>query len=242
MAKFLFRSFKLNTMNNRISFKAEYAGKTTVQKIGKNNSYHDVKTAVVKLDIKSKYDYEMLKKLNKHWETVNSLNLINGVLSDFTSPLEKHACDYAMLMNPNEIMEDDYVKPLTEGIFYDFSKLLNIKDVHDYYVVTAQKYNFGKLDYKDVLGIIEYTHDKDKKYDYIDHIQVNPKYMNKSNTRLYKNVGTALLDFIKNLKGFDNIYLDSLKSAVNFYTKNGFEVVDDTIKQPLMRFCRKNIK
>lgn len=142
--------------------------------------------------------------------------------------------DYKTLIDVHEKWYKIYSESLTEEIYWDYvknyKKLDNASYQHEFYVLTKQNDKKQKLNTEDILGIIEYTHDKNKKYDYIDFLQVNPEYMRKKRGRDIKHIGSALLDFIKNKKGFKNIYLDTVPNAVNFYLKNEFKMFGETMR------------
>ena len=141
-----------------------------------------------------------------------------------------------------EILFEDwfpqYKGILIDDVYYDFIDYYKQKEKKDYYALTTQNNNFQKLDPDKILGIAEYSNFANKNYNYIDYIQVNPKYMANKQEREYKNIGSALLDTIKNLNGYKNIYLNSIHEAVDFYTKNGFKLAHDNIEEPLMVFER----
>ena len=149
--------------------------------------------------------------------------------------------DLETLVELNRVWCGLYEDSLTTQIHYDFISKDSKAKAHEFFVISTQDGKSYKLDPKKILGIIEYTHDKSKKYDYIDFIQVNPEYMNDNKIRLLKGIGTALLDFIKSLTGFQNIYLNAVNESMNFYKKNEFEVIEKNIKDPLMLFKRKMI-
>lgn len=131
-----------------------------------------------------------------------------------------------------------YKDCLVECINSDFDDLFRHGSRHNYYAITTQKDSFNKLNPDYIIGLIEYTHDMHKKYDYINYVQVKPQLMAKNNARKIKNIGTALLEIIKNQKtGFKNIYLNALQDASEFYQKNGFKLVEKT-EEPLMLFER----
>ena len=94
------------------------------------------------------------------------------------------------------------------------------------YAVTAQKNNFEKLQYKNILGFAEMRQDeKDSKFRELCHLQVNPSAINinsKAAKKSYKGVGSSILTSLK--KYYDYISLISVDNIniENFYLKNNF--------------------
>ena len=92
---------------------------------------------------------------------------------------------------------------------------------HAVYALTLQKENYNELDSDKILGLLQTSPYIDNSL-LIEHIQVNPEYLYKSDAK-YKTLGTAILNSIKNLSNKISCYPSSEKSVKDFYIKNGFE-------------------
>ena len=91
---------------------------------------------------------------------------------------------------------------------------------YDVYALTFQKDNLERLDSDDIIGIVEVMNLEDKQV-YIEHIEGKPVYVNEIH-RQYNEIGTAMLDSLKEF--YDKIVLVARRSKVvsKFYVKNGF--------------------
>lgn len=91
-----------------------------------------------------------------------------------------------------------------------------------YLALTLQKDNYEKLNSKDVLGVSLFT--ENGTAGDLDFLQVAPKTCKTFETpeRKYRNVGSAMIDYLK--KAFSNvhIFVNPAPSAKGFYTKKGF--------------------
>lgn len=107
------------------------------------------------------------------------------------------------------------------------------------YALTEQLNNYEKLQPEKVLGLVEV---KDNSDNYkINYIQVRSDCICSKRDKSFCGIGTALMKYVINLAGDKNIYLNSVKKAIDFYTKFGFKVIQDDLKEPLM-ILRKSVK
>ncbi len=95
-----------------------------------------------------------------------------------------------------------------------------------YFVLTEQTENLGHIKPVKVLGITQ-TSKRGKNKTNIDYMQVNPFFVYNNPYSKFLNVGTTMLDSIKKIFAKDEITLYSTKSALEFFKKNGFEIVKD---------------
>lgn len=108
--------------------------------------------------------------------------------------------------------------------FSDYYVALDPSPKEKFYVLTEQKKNFDNLDSLDVLATTQLK--KIPEGIYIDFLQVAPDYGARSTTTSpFKNVGSGFLDAVKSLYPKNNILLDPIESAINFYKKNGFKTL-----------------
>jgi len=93
------------------------------------------------------------------------------------------------------------------------------------YAVTLQSSNFDQLNSKKVLGIVQLDTRADN-INELDYLQVNPKcaktYVAGEDRRPYKNIGSSLLNSLKELYPKKRIHLCAIPSAVEFYKNNDF--------------------
>ena len=90
--------------------------------------------------------------------------------------------------------------------------------------LTTQKNNFEKPDSDKILGVMHYYNFIE--CDYIDKLQVKPKYQNNKSFKLnknYKNIGKAFIEKLREINGNKRLELTSLPNAIPFYEKLGFQ-------------------
>ncbi|MDY6358625.1 MAG: hypothetical protein SPL76_03805 [Cyanobacteriota bacterium] len=95
--------------------------------------------------------------------------------------------------------------------------------VKDHYLaLTTQKDNFEKLDPKNVLGVSLFS--EDGVGGELEYLQVHPNTCKSyaGSKRVYKNVGTAMIDYLKDTYSKVHIFVNAAHDAVKFYYKNGF--------------------
>ena len=88
-----------------------------------------------------------------------------------------------------------------------------------FYGVTVQASDFNEFNSESIMGIAEISPMPHKEI-YLDFLQVKPDLKADVLERQYKNIGTAILNSLKEI--FDTIRLYSLKNSVEFYEINGF--------------------
>lgn len=130
-------------------------------------------------------------------------------------------------INPHSEFDKNTIKRLTNE-WYDATYIRDIyEDVLELgvdkprinskvYALTKQNKNLRILDTRQILGIAEIS-SINKKTHYLEFLQVDP-LMKRSN------IGTNILNVLK--KMHNSIELNSAASALEFYIKNGFEIID----------------
>jgi len=93
------------------------------------------------------------------------------------------------------------------------------------YAVTSQTSDFDKLNSRSILGVLQLDTRSDKVNE-LEYLQINPNsaktYESNGGGRLYKYVGSLLIDSIKELFPDKKIHVSSAPTAVNFYKNNDF--------------------
>ncbi len=114
-------------------------------------------------------------------------------------------------------------------IIYEDAKNIHDEEIdtgiHKFYAITNQKRNFTKLLPDEILALTEITSFPDSRKVNIDVLEVNPEHNHWSQDRTYKNIGSALLNAIKEIFEGKEITVRSVPSALNFYKKNGFHQI-----------------
>lgn len=108
------------------------------------------------------------------------------------------------------------------NIYCDSIKAKNYPDVskEHYFALTTQKDNFEELDTNKILGLSLFF-EKQSPNNELAWLQANPSTNHESGKRTYKNIGKAMVNFIKGL--FKKpIYVQADKKAIPFYQKLGF--------------------
>lgn len=112
-------------------------------------------------------------------------------------------------------------------IIYEDAKNIYEEEIdtgmHKFYAITNQKRDFKKLIPEEILGLTEITSFPNSKQINIDVFEVDPENNHWSEERTYKNIGTALLNAIKEIFEGKEITVHSVHSALDFYEKNGFK-------------------
>ena len=134
--------------------------------------------------------------------------------------------------NKNDLNTLYEIKDEWNGLFeyliynYAFESSI-IKNNRQFYALTTQKNSFELMDYKKILGIVQFN--KTDTTNEIEFIQTNPLYITKSRNffqkffkkKTYKKIGSAMVNSLKNLSD-KSIKLYSIKNAEEFYKKLGF--------------------
>lgn len=102
------------------------------------------------------------------------------------------------------------------------SCITGIKD--HFYALTTQKKNFEKIDPYDILGLMLFQEKNDNTNE-IALLEVNPSTSKSKNNivRKYKEVGKALVEFVKSKFSHRDIDVLSDHKAIDFYKKVGFQ-------------------
>ena len=91
------------------------------------------------------------------------------------------------------------------------------------YDLIIKKRNGGELSTEEINQmIIEYTKGNIPELSFL---QVDPDLLHKKESPAYKNVGTGIINSLKQIYN-KAIQLVSMYSVTEFYVKNGFEIVD----------------
>ncbi|MCQ2743595.1 MAG: GNAT family N-acetyltransferase [bacterium] len=100
------------------------------------------------------------------------------------------------------------------------------------YALTTQSSNYKKLCPEEVLGMVEFNHNK--KNCIIDCVQTRPDCINSENKNPYKGIGAAMMLSLINLTDCRKFYLYSKEETMKFYEKLGFKVSNRELSCPLM--------
>lgn len=109
-------------------------------------------------------------------------------------------------------------------IYNDAVKGYEYEDVNKehYYALTTQKNEFENLDQEKILGLMMFSEYKNGK-NRIDWLQVEPTSSSRSKvTKKYKGIGSALVDYSKQISTNKIIDVSAYKDAIGFYEKQGF--------------------
>lgn len=109
-------------------------------------------------------------------------------------------------------------------ILYDLKHDYNCEDnsgKRKYFALTLQKDKFENLSPYDILGVAQL--EKFENEHILEYIEVNPSYKSSMPERLYKNIGTGILDSIKKLKDIECIKVYSLANTISFYKQAAFK-------------------
>lgn len=112
---------------------------------------------------------------------------------------------------------DYYIAPIVDSIDYEFED-------NKVYALTSQRHNFDKLRSDEIMGLANMDVSKGKIPE-LSYLQVDPSLLNKMEPPIYKNVGTGILNSLKQIYN-KAIQLVSAYSATEFYVKNGFDIID----------------
>lgn len=115
-------------------------------------------------------------------------------------------------------------------LFSDFIKDTEFKpDVNSDHclVLTLQDKNFEKIDPAKILGVSLFSEEDIENE--LNWLQVQPKNTSRFQPvdRKYKNVGTAIINYIRENYEGKPIFVNSSNTAIDFYKKLGFESYDE---------------
>jgi len=93
-----------------------------------------------------------------------------------------------------------------------------------YIGLTLQNSDYNKINPQKVLGLAVFD-EKDAPENQLGWLQVDPSnnFSDSLSNRSCKNVGTTLIDYVKERYSNKPIFVNSTLSAIDFYKKNGFE-------------------
>lgn len=150
---------------------------------------------------------------------------------------ETYAPSYANLveLNPHDLYDVNALDEIAydfgndsyaDNIAYDAKKAFKRKNMKSEpfsaIALTMQEDNFEKLKSNDVIGIAEIFKRKKDEIELV-YLQTHPKYVYSIPPRKIKNIGTSILDYLK--QTHNKISLLSASSPLRFYLKNGFRMV-----------------
>lgn len=101
------------------------------------------------------------------------------------------------------------------------------------YILTSQQDSFDKLHTEYILGMA-HLNNSSRNSSELAHFQVDPKQKYGSKNREYKQIGTAMLNELKNLCK-NSLRLFSSTSATGFYERQGFEEIDEAMLEYIWR-------
>lgn len=92
-----------------------------------------------------------------------------------------------------------------------------------YYALTFQRKDFDKLDHMEIVGIAEICQ-KHNNSIHLNYLQADPENNHTAFNRIYKQIGTSLLNCIKeNFPTNDITVMPPYREVENFYEQNGFK-------------------
>lgn len=140
------------------------------------------------------------------------------------NPLDNR--DLRALRELNDLWEASF----SGSIYKDAASIHNIGEAdkaQKFYVLTRQMKNFENIFPEDILAEAKIVEDSfNGRSVNLDYLQVHPENMFGSENRKFKHIGTAFLDFFKNLYKGKEINLHTLFSSQDFYFANGFHRVE----------------
>ena len=117
-----------------------------------------------------------------------------------------------------EWKECEFVAPIVDSFEY-----LSNED-NKVYALTLQGRDFDKLKSSEIVGLANMDITKGNIPE-LSFLQVDPDLLHKKESPVYKNVGTGIINSLKQIYN-KAIQLVSMYSVTEFYVKNGFEIVD----------------
>ena len=209
---------------SHVSFRANYIKPINIVK-RENNAYVPYEAALVEFNPKDENDLNTIKNVSSSWEEENSFAtcIYENAYSRMYSPINNSEHIYG-IVKPQET----YAKVQANNVLglADFVETENLTELN--YLQTHPANLSSKYP--------EYTPMRD--------IQTHLKTLFTNNTcskpREYKNIGTVMLDFLKDIAEDRAICVFAYKPANGFYERNGF-VYPDEICPSNMYWRRENI-
>lgn len=218
-----------------ISFKGTFIKPINIERLGHDKNYEPAKASFVELD---KNDTAVLQKTINNWVAEDKYTVF-----DFTKTK----------LTPLEIMNEEKAKflPLTKDMKEeDIPAFLSSKvlGVH-VYAVTTQKDEFSKLESEKILGLVKFVAGKQSneivllqtkpdcisdKYDKTIFSTLKEKMKNlfgikeKGSKRPYRNVGSSIIENLKEMHNDKIMELTPLNTVKDFYKKHEFNLNLDT--------------
>lgn len=92
--------------------------------------------------------------------------------------------------------------------------------IDQFFALTRQRKDFQELKSEDILGLAQLQRDNEKVF--LDYLQADPDNNFLADYPMFKRVGTAMVNFIKEYFPEQNILLNPTESVIPFYEKLGF--------------------
>lgn len=148
--------------------------------------------------------------------------------------LDYHSCSdtktinkVASNWNSRKTFAEDIAQTMT-----NFHKNNYLTTPKRFFVLTEQKDSFKKVNSDDILAVAQVTRRENNLW--VDFLQVKPEFTMFEENAKYKKIGTGVLNFIKEAFNEYPIVLSPVRTAVDFYKKNGFK-----FEGPLMILMKK---
>lgn len=122
--------------------------------------------------------------------------------------------------------EEKYASNIAHSLYLLGNNTIS-RDSYKIYALTTQKNKFYSLNSNEILAIGEVSEKIPEKVLELDYLQVDPQLIYSFSQKEYKGVGSAFLNALKEFETVQSIFLKSVRSAVNFYKKNDFELIDN---------------
>lgn len=158
-------------------------------------------------------------------------------IKKYSAKDKNYTLSYASLveLNPHDINDvkaldeiafnfgnDSYVDNIALDIKRAYKRNNQTSEPFSAIVLTKQTDNFEHLKAKDVIGTAEISKIKNGEIELV-YLQANPQFVYSFEPRQIKNIGTSILDYLKQVN--NKIRLISSSSSINFYLKNKFKMV-----------------
>lgn len=158
-------------------------------------------------------------------------------IKKYSAKDKNYTLSYASLveLNPHDINDvkaldeiafnfgnDSYVDNIALDIKRAYKRNNQTNEPFSAIVLTKQTDNFEHLKAKDVIGTAEISKIKNGEIELV-YLQANPQFVYSFEPRQIKNIGTSILDYLKQVN--NKIRLISSSSSINFYLKNKFKMV-----------------
>ena len=116
---------------------------------------------------------------------------------------------------------EKYAKNIAKNFCHEYQKKFNNAYNDNFFAITLQNNHFENIDPEKVLGMAEAL--KKRKTFYLDFLQVHPNYSFGVLRRKFKNVGSAIIESMKNMPRIKDIILVPNSFSIGFYKECGFE-------------------